>query len=377
MVRTTNVPLLLFTCLLLALHFTGCSRQEAEKPEPVRPVKAFKVGDPGELTGRSFPGRARAHNEVDLSFRVQGQLMVLPNDVIGREYEEGGVIARLDPRDYEVAIRDVEGKLERARANERRAQTLYDRELNIFREDPGATSKSTVDNKLAARDQAAAEVKSLEASLDSAKDNLEYTYLRAPFGGKVVARYVDNFQDVRAKEKVVRLLDNSHIEMVVNIPETMISNLPYVENIKVTFDAFPDQPVAAEIHEVGTEASFATRTYPVTLIMDQPDDFTILAGMAGRARGTARLPGARADVGIHVPVGAVFTPETENANFVWVIDETSGSVSRRSVKTGSLVSHGILITQGLKPGEWVATAGVHTLREGQKVKIMQEGGSPE
>ena len=179
--------LLTLICLLPFTLLSGCGDKEPVKKEIIRPVKAFKVGGAGGISGRSFPGRARAHQEVDLSFRVAGPLIVLPNDLVGREFKKDDLIARIDPRDYEVKVRDVEGQLERAQANAARAQTLYQRELNILKEDPGATSQTSVDQKRAQRDQSIAEVKSLEASLDAAKDNLSYTYLKAPFDGTIVA----------------------------------------------------------------------------------------------------------------------------------------------------------------------------------------------
>jgi RND family efflux transporter MFP subunit len=362
---------------LVALSFIaglGACSKEPEEAEIIRPVRAVKVGDAAVFTGRSFPGRARAHQEVDLSFRVAGPLVELPTDIVGRGYRKGDVIARIDPRDYEVKVQDAEGKLERAKADARRAQAEYMRELNIFKEDAGATSKAAVDRKRAARDQANADIKSLAASLDAAKDELSYTYLKAPFDGKVTAKFVDNFQDVRQKQPVVRLLDTSSIQMVVDLPETLISRLPYVTDIQVVFDTFPDQKIPARIYEVGTEASRTTRTFPVTLIMDQPDDIEILAGMAGRAFGRSKSPEDIAAEGIPVPVGAVFKPETEQQDYVWVVDENTGVVTKRKVTTGKLTSSGISISDGIKVGEWVVTAGVHSLEEGQQVRILNSNG---
>jgi RND family efflux transporter MFP subunit len=366
----------IWSSLLLACGavLLGACSEQIEQAEVVRPVRAIKVGDVTGMEGRSFPGRARAAQEVDLSFRVAGPLIELPNDIVGREYRQGDVVARLDPRDYEVKVRELEAKLDRAKSSVKRAEGEYERELNIFEQDAGATSKTAVDRKRDARDQAIAEVKSLEASLDAAKDDLEYTYLKAPFDGRVVAKYVENFQDVRAKQQVVRLLDTSQVKIVVDIPENRISNLPYVEDIRVVYDAFPGHSIPARIHEVGTEASFTTRTYPVTLIHDQPEAVTILAGMAGRASGRMKEPKAVAEQPISVPVGAVFTPETEEQNYVWVIDEGTGQVARRPVTTGALVPTGIEIVQGLEAGAWIAVAGVHSLHEGQRVRIVQNGG---
>lgn len=369
---SNNKALYGLLCAVFMSMLTGCGDKKPEKQEVVRPVKAMQVSDVSNIATRSFPGRAKAFNEVDLAFRVSGTLIELPNDIIGREFKTGELIARLDPRDYEVSVRNDEGRLEKARANAKQAQSDYRRELNILKEDPGATSQAMVDRKRALRDQSRAEVSSLQASLEAAQDNLSYTYLKAPFDGEVVANYVENFQDVRAKQKVVRLLDRARIKMVVDIPENLISNLPYVSDIQVTFDAFPDQPVPAEIFEVGREASLTTRTYPITLVMNQAEEFKILAGMAGRARGIGNLPEDNSKVGMQVPVGAVFTPNTEKKNYVWVIDEKIGTVSRRAVITGELIEGGIIIKEGLKPGEWIAIAGVHSLREGQKVRILRD-----
>jgi len=359
--------------LLVAIAGSGCEKAP-EKKEIVRPVYAVQVGSDADRTGRSFPGRARAHQEVDLSFRVSGPLIELPNDVVGREYSKGEVIARIDPREYEVKLQDVQGKLERARSAVKRAQGEYERELKIFKQDPGATSKTLGDRKRDQRDQAAGDVKSLEASLQAAKDDLEYTYLKAPFDGVVTAKYAENFQDVRAKERVVRLLDNSRIQMVVDIPETMISRLPEVESLWVVFDAFPNREIPAEIYEVGTEASLTTRTYPVTLVMDPPDDIEILPGMAGRAFGKLRSDQNGGHLPV-VPASAVFTPDDQKQSYVWVIDKATGVVTRRKVATGNLANNGIEIRDGLKAGEWVATAGVHSLKEGQKVRIIGNNGN--
>jgi len=355
-----------------AMMLTACERGEPVTEEPVRPVRAIKVGEAGPLAGRSFPGRARAHKEADLSFRVSGPLIVLPNDIVGREYKRGEVISRIDPRDYEVNVADIEAQLARARASAKRAASEYKRELNIFKKDPGATSQTALDRRIAQRDKTAADVKSLSASLDAAQDQLEYTYLKAPFDGKVVQQYVQNFESVRAKQAIARLLDTSRIEMVVNIPENMISNAPYVTNIRVQFDAFKERVIPAVIKEIGAEASKTTRTYPVTLLMDQPEDIKILPGMAGRSTADQEAAEDRKLQGITVPISAIFSPEDNGSSYAWVFDEQATTVSRREVTTGELTDYGVQVREGLKPGQWVVTAGVSYLKEGQTVKLLED-----
>jgi multidrug efflux pump subunit AcrA (membrane-fusion protein) len=417
-----NPSRLLFTVIIAVGVGTisGCGKEESSKKPVVRPVKAVRVADPSGLSNRAFPGRAKATQEVDLSFRVSGPLITRPVNV-GDEVKKGQVLATIDPRDFEVDLRNVRGQLQRARAQLaamrqarpedirklkaavekaeaalKLADTDYQRVISIKAKDPGAVSQEEIDRRLERKKGAEAElrqaeeelrigqigarpediaakeaeIRSLQASEASRKDQLRYTELRAPFDGTIVATYVENFEYVQSKQPIVRLVDTSRIEMVVNIPENLISLAPYVEKVWVRFDPFPEREIPATIKEIGKEASETTRTYPVTLIMDQPDGFKVLPGMAGRTTLVeGQLPG---QVGqeIEVPVSAIFSPDETGKTYVWVIDEETITVQRREVKTDMLTDRGVKITEGLKPGELIATAGVHYLREGQQVKIL-------
>ena len=359
--KSSPVPVIVIA--IVAMLMTGC-RDEMPTQEIVRTVRAMKVADFAGMTKRTFPGRAKATQEVDLAFRVAGPLVAFPVKV-GDEVEEGDLIARIDPRDFQVTLRNAEGSLQRAKANQQRGQSEYDRALELHRK--GAGSQAEVDEAKELLDVATADIVALEASVDSAKDALGDTDLLAPYAGTIVASYVENFQNVREKQMIARLLDTTRIEFEVNIPETLISMVPYVEDLHVTFDAFPDVQVPAEVSEVGNEASQTTRTFPVTLIMDQPEGAVILPGMAGRVAGTARKPDEE-QLTIVIPVTAVFSPEAENKSLVWVIDQDSNTVGRRHVEIDRLVSAGYVISSGLEPGEMIATAGVNFLAEAQHVR---------
>lgn len=352
-----------------AFLVSGCADAPPPQAKPVRPVRAMKVGDVEALVARSFPGRAEAAQEVDLAFRVSGPLVALPANV-GDEVSKGDLVARIDPRDFEVTLRNAGGNLQRAIATRERAQADLDRNLNIQRENPGAIAQATIDQTQEELAVAKAEIAALEASVDAAKDELADTQLLAPFAGTIVATYVENFENVREKQTILRLLDNTRIEFVVNIPESLISLAQHAKGIHVTFDALPGVEVPAEVKEIGTEASATTRTFPVTLIMDQPEGATILPGMAGRAKGKPIPPGEATEPEIVIPVGAVFVPTEDGASAVWIIDESSSTVSRRSVQIGNLVSGGYVIDDGLARGELIATAGVHFLEEGQEVNAQ-------
>ena len=414
----------LAVCYLLPLcMLTACGEPEVAKP--VRPVRAIKVGDVTSVSERSFPGRARATEEVNLSFRVTGPLIELPVKV-GDTVTKDQVLARIDPRDFEVAVEDAQGKLgqaeaeldamregarpeelEQLKAAVQRAQAEYERARNEFQRAALLIKTKTISDadydlahqtalkaqaelrtaqealqigEVGAREEdiraKEAELRSFQAALTSVEDRVLYTHLKAPFEGEVAATYVENFEMVQEKQQIVRLLDISQIEMVINVPESLILNAEYVKNIACVFDAFPETKIeGVVIKEIGTEASQTTRTYPVTLVMDQPDPSTgvkILPGMAGRASGTAELPDQAAEQGFEIPESAVFSGD-DGKQYVWVIDEGGTTVRKKLVTPGRLTAIGIRVT-GLDAGQWIATAGVDYLQEGQKIKILQESG---
>jgi RND family efflux transporter MFP subunit len=360
--------------LVVLIALTGCQEEIPEK-EMVRPVRAVQVGDPSDFAKRSFPGRAKATREVDMSFRVAGPLVKRPVNV-GDEVRKGQELARIDPRDFQVNLRDAQGQLERVEAILKRAESDYERVVQIKKQDPGAVSQAMIDRNRQQVESTTAEIRSLQAAVASAKDKLAYTYLKAPFDGIVTSTYVENYEDVKAKQPVIRLIDHSQIEMIVNIPEDLIYQADYLKTagkaFRVRFDPFPNRELKPQIKEIGKEASKTTRTYPVTLIMDQPEDIKILPGMAGKATRAAALPGEESRGDIIIPETAVFSVDEMDNTFVWIIDTQTKTVSKREVKTGELLDTGIAIEDGLKPGEWIATAGVHYLKEGQQVSILSQ-----
>jgi RND family efflux transporter MFP subunit len=326
------------------------------RQETIRPVKAIKIADYVGFLDRSFPGQANATKEVDLSFKVIGTVVELPV-LIGDKVTIGQLVAKVDQSDFRASVKAAQADHTRNTANFERAKELIKEDF---------ISQSDYD-KL----EAAVEVS--DSTLLVARKALSDSVLTAPFDGVVTNRYVENHQSVIPREPVVRLVDNSRIEFEVNIPEQYISLVPQVENLMVHFDAFDGVEIPAQIKEIGKEASQVTRTYPVNLIMDQPEGIEILPGMAGFARGVAQL--AETERSIGVPVTAVFSPEATDQSFVWVIDETSMTVKRRPVTVESFSDTGVTITAGLQPGEWIATAGVHYLKEDQKVRVLDAPGA--
>ncbi|MGQ3892602.1 efflux RND transporter periplasmic adaptor subunit [Legionella sp. CNM-4043-24] len=347
---------LLFQVLAFAVpacFLTACEDRSSVKPPVIRPVKTQLIGVQANTTQRPFPGRAQAVQEIDLSFKVGGRLIERPINV-GDQVKRGQLIARLDSREFEARLKSAQAEARRDEQNYRRAQQLS-RGGHI----------STADFELLKTKATVA-----RANVDLAEKTLGDAVIRAPFAGRIASISVKNHQTVTANQPIARLLDTSHIEMVVQIPETMISMIPHVREISVRFDAFPALSLQAKIKEIGNEASTETRTFPVTLSMDQPGDIKILPGMAGNALISTALPENDGKQVISLPDSAVFSPGPDKNTYVWIVDVKTNTVHRQQVVIGELVTSGISIISGLKTGDLVVVAGVHSLREGDVVTLL-------
>ncbi|MHC4477799.1 MAG: efflux RND transporter periplasmic adaptor subunit [Planctomycetota bacterium] len=371
-VQFIDLTILIFIFFGPTFFIASCGKKEEPPPrEVVRPVKMMTVTSSSEAFKRRLPGTVRAAQRVDLAFQVGGPLIELPVEE-GQNVKKGQLLARIDPRDFQVNLRNAEGQQAKAKAALQRAQKEYDRIVRIRKQDPGAASESMVDRRRADLDKAKADIKSLQATVEAAKDKLDYTYLRAPFSGIIATRYVDNFQEVRAKQPVVTLDDLSHVEILVDVPENAMATVR-AGNVSAfaEFTGAPDKRYEVNLKEYSTRADPKTQTYRVVLTMPAPEDIRVLPGMTATVEGTRPDQEKTSDRFV-TPAIAVFADET-GASHVWVYDKETMTVQRRKVITGNLTGTGsIEIVGGLATGDMIAVSGVSMLREGMKVKPVDK-----
>jgi RND family efflux transporter MFP subunit len=354
--ETTMRKSLVCVAISVSLVLAGCGRNEAVEKEPVvRAVKVITAGGNSGDQSRSFPGRVEASNQVDLSFRIDGPLIELPV-LEGDFVSKGKLIAHIDPRDYRIRLDAAQAEVERTDADFRRYSALYEKD---------AVSKAQLDQALAARDVARALAEDAKAALDD-------TSLRAPFSGRIAETFVENFQDVQAKEPILSLVNVKQVEIVVDVPENLVARFPAVQldsRFAARFDAAPGREFDTRVSEIATQADPRTQSFRVTFTLPQPEGVNVLPGMTATVM---RYPPPLEYIEIVVPAIAIFADETGSPH-VWVVDRTTGTVERRSVRTGDLSeTDSIVVLEGLVPGEDVAVSGVSRLRDGMTVRPVEE-----
>ena len=109
-----------------------------------------------------------------------------------------------------------------------------------------------------------------------------------------------------------------------------------------------------------------TRTFPVKLNFNNPEDVTILPGMTARVRAIVDPERAWS-----VPVAAAQADEN-GQSYVWKVDPTGMTVTRVAVETGDLFGDRIQLRSGVANGDMIAVSGVTQLREGMKVRKLEQ-----
>ncbi len=358
--------------LMLPMVFIACQAdtQEADADkavvEQVRPVKVYELKQNENRRLRKFPGTAQALQHTKVSFRVGGPLIAL-NAETGRRIQKGDVIARIDPRDFEIRIDSMEARLAASRANYAEARLQYDRYRQLVADN--AAARADFDRVKAAFESAEAQVNADSKGLEDAKNALQDTTLYAPFSGYIHHQYAENNEMVQAGQPIVSMLDLSAMEIKIAVPEDLLPAVERFESYACRFTALPDNVYPAEFKEIGKQPNPSNRTYPLTLVIDSDEPMPIRPGMAAEVAITIKEKNGKPK--FRVPMSAIVNG-SDRQSFVWIVDPEAGTLKRQPVTVGSARQNGFIEISGdLTAGRLIAGAGAHTLTADQKVRVME------
>ena len=303
-------------------------------------------------------GENAARIEATLGFRVAGKIVERLVDT-GTTVQPGQLIARLDPADYRLAVDNARAVLVSAEADWQRAKSDHERYQAL--RNSSAFMTQTAELRQSAAATAQARVEQARSQLATAENNLAYTELHADAAGVLTAVVAEVGQVMAQGQGVVKVARTDELEILVGVPENRLAAMRQVP--EATFELWSDKgkKYAARLRELSPSADPVTRTYPARFTVVERPAFIGL-GM------TATLTFERADLApvANVPLSAIFQHGTQPA--VWVVDRATGEVSLRDVTIARWRDDTAAILSGVKQGELVATAGVHKLEPGQKVK---------
>jgi RND family efflux transporter MFP subunit len=362
MKKTAAAALLGLTLLFPA----GCTQKQQAAPPPppkvtVRQPVRENVTDYLELNGNT-----QAINTIQLRARVEGYLDAVyfrDGDIVKKDQ----LLFLIQQNTYFAMLQQADGNVLNEKSLLEHAKTEFARFSKLYEQK--AAADTDVENWRNQRDTAQAGLISAEAQRDLAKLNLGYTWVVAPFTGRIDRRLVDpgNLVGSGSSTVLAELTQIDPLYVYFTIAETDIP--PDLRDVKPAWQKSSKSAAKAEKFPVflslANEAGYphegyldfssstinaSTGTLLVRGVFPNPDG-TMRPGQYARVR----LPVGKEKSAILVPEAAVSYDQL--GNYVLIVNENN-IVERRNVKTGAQKDHSYVIEDGLTGDEWVVTVGV-------------------
>jgi RND family efflux transporter MFP subunit len=349
------LPTLLALIVLLA---AGCGR-EVPRSEDVRPVRAITLAAVPVGAEVELPGEVRPRVESRVGFQVGGRINSRRVEM-GQQVRPGDVLATLDPADFKLSAAAAAAQLSAAKVDRDQQRADMKRFEDLHRQ--GFISGAELERRRAQLDAAEARYAQAAALADVSTNQAAYTTLRAPAAGLVSAIDAEAGQVVASGQSVVRIAVAGDKEVAIAIPEVRLEQLRGVPDVRVALWAHAAE-LKGRIREIAPIADPATRTYAarVTLI-DPPADVAL--GMTA----TVRFATPPSPPILAAPLTALL--READATYVWRLDRQAMTVEKAKVDVAGVAGNSVILGSGVQPGETIVTAGVHLLKPGQKVRLL-------
>ncbi len=377
---------ILLPMFILALGFGAWKwlSKPVEEPKPERQPRQVLETTRLELTRTRFPviletqGTVRAHHTTMLTAQVSGTVMrVNPQFEDGAFFDEGDVLLELDPADLEALLVSSESRVASAEAalaqEEARAkQARLNWEDIGYKDDPSPLVLRVPQLK-----EANANVTAAKADLDQAQRNLERAKIRAPFAGRVKLRLVGLGQAIGGTTPLGEIFatDFAEVRLPLSASQINFAKLPTREDdapVNVTLtDALGSAatPHTWRARIVRTEGTLDESSRELFAIARIDDPFGLVSGNPELRIGQpvrAAVEGIVLEDVFVLPRSAL-----RGLNRVYLIDREKLAIARTPVEPIWNTTDTLVVRDGLKEGDWLATSRLPYAPDGAPVRIVE------
>lgn len=340
-----------------ALGLAGCnaaSRADEAAAQDSAFVKLVNV-EVAPIRASDFVGHIRITGEVEALRDVV--VSAEESGVIERFYREKGsylrkgeVLARIDDRLLRSQVKEAESQA--ALAAER-----FERYRRLWEEEKIGTEMDFLEAKYQADLEA--------ARLESLRTRLERTRIAAPVSGVFDERYVDEGEMVAPGVPVARIVEVGRVKITGGVPERYAGTVAPGDTARVTLDVLSGRRFPGTLSYVGTAVDPDNRTFPIEVVMDNPDGRVKPHMVADLEIVNQRLPGA-----IVIPQDAVIRTEDGYQVFVAVERDGAAFAEARTVRLGPSSGDQTVIHEGLREGDRLIVRGHKKVDAGDRLRIV-------
>ncbi|MFI3258776.1 MAG: efflux RND transporter periplasmic adaptor subunit [Rikenellaceae bacterium] len=342
--KRVNLGLILFSALILG----SCAEQSREAQGARRVNSEVVEALSQETTSTSYPAKLYAAKESNCSFRVAGIIEKIEVRE-GQRVTNGEVIAKLDPRDYEVQLAATTAEYKAISSEADRVIALYAKE-------------SVTENDF---DKATNGKRQIEAKLQAHTNALCDTELKAPYSGYIQSIGFERGEAVAAGTPIIKMVSDLSPEVVANIPASEYVRYESLHSAVATIDLFPEAEFRLEPIGITHKANLNQLYEARFRIVGKNTEAAPTAGMSAMV--TLRYPVEQKEA-VEIAFAAIVERDGESA--VWLIEE--GRATLRKIEVLKISNRGRARVTGLKSGDEVITAGVKSLKEGQSVRALEQ-----
>lgn len=336
---------------------------------PAIPVVTAKVGVSDMPLVKVGLGTVGAYNTVNVRSQVTGTIQKI-GFVEGRTVKPGDLIAQLDPRLFQAALRQAQANLARDEAHLANAQANLGRYIPLLKQ--GFSTQQQVGDQTASVAQLRAAITSDQAAIDTAQTQLSYTTITSPISGVTGIRQVDigNIVHPADTTPIVTITQIQPISVIFTLPQ---KDLPEVQA------AIRKGPLHAIAYpQDGTDALGQGSLLLVNNQISQASGTVELKATFPNKNGElwpgefvqVRLVTGVQPSALSVPISALQQGSTGQQVFVV---GPENKVHLQPVKIAETLDGRALVSDGLKAGDTVVTSGQYRLQDGAAINAVPAG----